>query len=255
MQSGLIIIRNDPKGKGKVPFEIWNVGQDLTSTADDYRLIIKVLDLDKPDTLVSIPDTSWSQLPNGDWEEIYCYWDDRMFVDSIYSEPLPDFSGASPRPNHYFGKVVIQGELPEEGTVIRFVPWRPLKEGDVYTVTMTQPNKSSLTTAKSKIDQISVFPNPYFGANPLERDKYQRFVRFTNLPTNVTIRIFTIAGILVQTIEKNDETTQWVDWDLRNQQGVPISSAIYIAYLEMPGIGEKIMKIAVIMETQFIDRL
>ena len=80
-------------------------------------------------------------------------------------------------------------------------------------------------------------------------------MRFTNLPTNVTIRIFTISGILVQTLEKNDETTQWMDWDLRNQQGVPVASAIYIAYLEMPGIGEKIMKIAVIMETQFIDRL
>ena len=141
-------LANDPKGKGKVPFEIWNVGQDLESTTDDYRLVIKILDLDRPDTLVSIPDTSWSQLPNGDWEEIYAYFDYDLFSDSIYQEPLPNESGTSSREMHFMGKIVIQGDLPEEGTVIRFVPWRHLKEGDVYTVTMTQPDKNSLTTGR-----------------------------------------------------------------------------------------------------------
>lgn len=245
---------NDPLGKGTVPFEVWNVGQDLTSTADDFRMIIKIRDFDRPDTLISIPDSSWSQLPNNNWEEIYCYMDYNIFPDTIYQEPLPATSGRSQRQWHFLGRIVIKGEVPEEGTVIRIVPWRPLKEGDAFTAVVEAPDMNAKSLAKNRIDLISVFPNPYFGSNPLERDKYQRFVRFTNLPHTATVRIFSLAGVLIQTIEKESDE-QWLDWDLRNDDGLPVASGVYIAHLEMPGIGNKIMKIAVIMETQYIDRL
>jgi len=79
-------------------------------------------------------------------------------------------------------------------------------------------------------------------------------VRFTNLPHQAMIRLFNLSGVFIQRIDK-DDTNQYVDWDLRNRDGLPVASGIYIAYLEMPGIGTKIMKIAVIMEQQYIDRL
>ena len=88
----------------------------------------------------------------------------------------------------------------------------------------------------------------------MERSKYQRFVRFTNLPKDVTLRIYSLAGIFIRRLEKSDNTP-WLDWDLLNKDGLPISSGMYIAYLEMPGIGNKILKLAVIVETQYIDRL
>ena len=242
--------KSDPKGKGTVPFEIWNVGRDLESDADDFRLTIKVQDCLRTDTLAVVTDTAFTQLENGNWEAIYAY-----FSDSTYQEPLPETSGKSEITDHKLGAIIFNGDLPHEGTVIRFNTWRPLVEGNVYSIVATAPNIADNKQAKNSLDDISVFPNPYFGFNRLERDKYQRFVRFTNLPTNVTVRIYSIAGVFIQRIDKNDPTTQWLDWNLCNKDGMPVASGIYIAHLDMPGIGSKVLKIAVIKEQQFIDRL
>ncbi|HMU43524.1 MAG TPA: hypothetical protein PKA80_09505, partial [Ignavibacteriaceae bacterium] len=86
------------------------------------------------------------------------------------------------------------------------------------------------------------------------QNKYARFMRFTGLPTQSTIRIVSLAGVFVRKIEKNS-TSPYVDWDLLNSSGVPVASGVYIAYIDMPGIGTKIMKLAVIQETQYIDRI
>jgi len=48
---------------------------------------------------------------------------------------------------------------------------------------------------------------------------------------------------------KNDDNP-WLDWDLKNNAGEQVSSGVYIAHLEMPNIGEKVMKLAVILERQ-----
>jgi hypothetical protein len=138
--------------------------------------------------------------------------------------------------------------------VIRITSYKPLDAGDQFDAVLTAANFSDKTLAKSKLDEITVYPNPYFGANSLETSKYQRFVRFTNLPKDVTLRIYSLAGIFIRKLEKSDNSP-WLDWDLLNTYGLPISSGMYIAYLDMPGVGTKILKLAVVVETQYIDRL
>jgi hypothetical protein len=235
-----------------VPFEIWDVG--LTdSPDDDVRLAIKTLDdyaslLE--DSVRVDQDGKWSQLENGDWEPIFAF-----YQSPTYSEPLIDPSERMTNvADSRLGRFVISGDLPEEGTVLKITSWKPLTGEDIFSVVAVEPNREDFAMASQTKDDISVFPNPYFGANPLERDKYQRFVRFTNMPTRATVRIFSLAGVYIQRLEKNDDT-QWLDWDLRNRDGLPVASGLYIAHIEMPNIGEQILKIAVIMETQYIDRL
>jgi hypothetical protein len=87
------------------------------------------------------------------------------------------------------------------------------------------------------------------GSSTLSGYIYQDFVRFTNLPTQATLRIFTLAGVYVRRIEKNDDNP-WLDWDLRNNAGEQVGSGIFITHLEMPNIGEKVMKVAVILENR-----
>jgi hypothetical protein len=251
---------NDPKASDRVPFEIWELGP-TDSPDDDIRITVKTMDSYvslKDDSNYVDQDGKWSQLtegPNaGSWEPVYGF-----LLDSTYSEPLPDESGRIvPVPpdltRSRIGRLIISGDLPEVGTVLKFNTWAPLSTEDIFSVVAVEPNREDFTVASETKDEISVFPNPYFGANALERDKYQRFVRFTNMPTRATVRIFTLAGVYIQRLEKNDDT-QWLDWDLRNKDGLPVASGLYIAHIEMPNIGEKILKIAVIMETQYIDRL
>ncbi len=246
------VTKDDTVGEGTVPFEAWDIGRKIDSPDDDYRLTIKVLDFSRTDPSIAIPDHKYSQLPNNDWEQIFAYNSD------FPADNIPTTSGTSKDTAHKFGALSISatgpGILPADGTVLRIETLKPLVPGDVFTGVPKAPVQNSAEAAKNNLDKISVFPNPYFGANSLERDKYQRFVRFTNLPNKITIRIFSIAGVFINSLQKED-SNQYLDWNLRNSDGLPIASGIYLAYLDMPGIGTKIMKIAVIMEQQYIDRL
>ncbi|MGA9406577.1 MAG: T9SS type A sorting domain-containing protein, partial [Bacteroidota bacterium] len=105
---------------------------------------------------------------------------------------------------------------------------------------------------KADIAKINVFPNPYFGFNRLEADKYDRWVRFTHMPTKATIRIFNLAGILVRTLVKND-VTQYTDWDLLNEHKLPVAAGMYIAYIDCGSLGTRTLKLAIIPEQQFLD--
>ncbi|MBU1099831.1 MAG: hypothetical protein KKA84_05435 [Bacteroidetes bacterium] len=125
------------------------------------------------------------------------------------------------------------------------VPWAgsPTFESDPTYITVTVGEN-----AGSDIEKINVFPNPYYGANPNEVNKYQRYVTFSHLPEQATIKIFNLAGQLVKTIYKN-EPDQFQRWDLMNEFNILVPGGIYIAYIEMPELGEtKILKLAIIPE-------
>ena len=243
--------KNDTLGIGTVPFRIYDVGKDVNSDTDDVRLVVKILDYNRTDTTQAIPDHKWTQLPDGDWEQIYAYETKAFNPDST----LPPKSGISRYQDHKFGALSFSGDVPEQGTVVRITTWKPIGEGDAYEVVLKAPNNHDVAAAKEKVDKgISVFPNPYFGANRLELDKYRRFVRFTGLPVKATIRIYSLSGVFIWKYEKNSQS-QYVDWNLMNRDNLPVASGIYLAYIDMPGIGTKVLKIAIIQEQQYIDRL
>ena len=75
----------------------------------------------------------------------------------------------------------------------------------------------------------------------------QRQLHFTHLPQECTIRIFNVAGQLVQTLNvSNSFNTSRFIWDMRDKNGREIPYGVYIFHVEAPGIGEKVGKFAVI---------
>ncbi|QQS36885.1 MAG: hypothetical protein IPM56_02720 [Ignavibacteriales bacterium] len=225
-------LRSDPKGKGRVPFEVWKINRD---GSPDERLYIKTID----NNLV-YRDTAWGFSSSlNRWESIYIYRGEP------YQEPLPDYSGPSITMQHLIGHLSINGELPEPGTVIRINTYKPPVTGDVFTAVATAPTRNNFENAKQNIDQINIFPNPYFGSSSLEAGGTERIVRLTNLPQNVIVRIYSLAGVFIKRIDK-ETPSPWLDWDLRNEDGSLVGSGVYLVYLDMPGIGTKILKLAVV---------
>jgi hypothetical protein len=98
-----------------------------------------------------------------------------------------------------------------------------------------------LNVAKDAMELINVVPNPYYSYSAYETNQLDNRVKFTNLPQQATISIFTVSGTLVRKIKKDDSVTS-VDWDLKNDYGIPIASGLYIIHVNAPGIGEKIIK-------------
>jgi hypothetical protein len=112
---------------------------------------------------------------------------------------------------------------------------------------------------KTQMDEINVFPNPYFAHNKAEQNTLTRFVTFSHLPQKAKIQVFTLNGELVRTLNHVDETgttaRTYERWDLRNENGLPVASGMFIVRIEIEGVGSKILKLAIIQPEERAPRL
>ncbi len=98
-----------------------------------------------------------------------------------------------------------------------------------------------LDTAESALDMINVVPNPYYAYSNYESSRLDSRIKITNLPDKCTVRIYNVGGSLIRTLTKDDPLTS-IDWDLKNINGVPIAGGVYIIHVDVPEVGEKVIK-------------
>lgn len=112
-----------------------------------------------------------------------------------------------------------------------------------------------LTSDESRrlLDKVKVVPNPYFAYSAYERSYDAQVLKFIHVQGKATIRIFNIAGQLIKTISKTNNLNE-VSWDLRNEAGLKVASGIYIAHVEVEGVGSKVIKFGVVQREDRIDR-
>ncbi len=136
------------------------------------------------------------------------------------------------------------GTLPEAGTVVRFITNKPNATTDTFTFT-SPAVEQSVALEKSGAEKVTVFPNPYYAGNAQETNRFNRFVTFYHLTEKATIRIFNLAGEQVRKLEKPaSNTTQFMQWDLQNENALPVASGIYFAHVEMTlSNGSKVTKV------------
>lgn len=160
-------------------------------------------------------------------------------------------------PIMYFITWNRRGDVPfTDQDAIALIPARVNSLNDVFVYTTPAPLKGA-AYERASADKVGVFPNPYYAFNPAETNRLVRFVTFNNLPPVATVRIFNLAGHKVRTLQKND-ASQFLRWDLNNDDNFPVASGMYIAHIEMtlPSDGSKvtkILKIAVIQEQEVLD--
>jgi hypothetical protein len=94
---------------------------------------------------------------------------------------------------------------------------------------------------KEALNMINVVPNPYYAFSEYERTRIETKVKITNLPEKCTVKIYTTNGKLVRTFLKDSPVTS-LDWDLTNSKAIPIASGIYLIHVEVPEVGEKVLK-------------
>jgi len=112
-------------------------------------------------------------------------------------------------------------------------------------VIAAQANQSTVAET-SLMEDVLVVPNPYYAFSKYEKSQLQTLVKITNLPQKARIRIYTLNGTLVRTYDKeNNEPNQ--DWDLKNQNGVPIASGLYIIHVDGFELGETVLKFFAVM--------
>jgi hypothetical protein len=98
--------------------------------------------------------------------------------------------------------------------------YAPVRSFSVYTV---------MAVPAVALTGVYAFPNPFQPS--LGHTK----VTFTNLASQCTIKVFTLSGDLVKTIEENSGTGQNNSWDVKNEAGEPLASGTYFYYVKSSG--------------------
>jgi hypothetical protein len=158
---------------------------------------------------------------------------------------------------HRFTFRVPAGEnsvLPGDGEVFRISHSKPFAGGDFFQFSLAESSLDN-SLMKKELERITVVPNPYLGYSIFEprlsestSGRGERVVKFINLPPVCTIRIFNIRGELIQTLSRNTGGTSdgTLDWDLRTKDGLDLAYGVYVYHVDVPGIGEKVGKIAIV---------
>lgn len=148
----------------------------------------------------------------------------------------------------------IVDTTPQPGSVIKLYTAKPLSSQDFYKINGVSHQISNIK-ASAELDRIAVVPNPYVSASSFETPPPEVFdvgrgtrrVDFIHLPQKCTIKIFTIAGEHVRTLEHfgtNFDGTE--PWDLLSKDGLDIAYGIYIYHIDAGEIGTKIGRLAIL---------
>lgn len=107
--------------------------------------------------------------------------------------------------------------------------------------------------------QINVVPNPYYGYAAYETTTLSTTVKITNLPANCIVTIYSVDGRFIRQYRRNEtgiiqqpprsnppiaetQVIPDIEWDLKNNKGIPIASGVYLIHIDAPGLGEHVIK-------------
>ena len=124
-------------------------------------------------------------------------------------------------------------------------------------------SRSVSSVGQSAMDLIRVVPNPYLSVSGYENSQVDSRVKVVNLPSQCVVSIFSLSGSLIRqfnfdqtdskpyasvgngeanTKSRGDNFQTFLEWDLKNQKGVPIASGVYIIHINSNKFGDKVIK-------------
>jgi len=185
-----------------VPFECWN-------TTTNQRVSLAVWDYDANDV----------------WD----IHDDLAIIEYAYDSVQSVTPQAFP---YYYGWLVqfdTVGFNPQVGDVFQ-IEGAPLNgPDDAFSFAVDGVNASM---AGDDLKNILVVPNPYYAYNHpmIERQDGESVLRFVNVPEKCVVRIYSLAGDLVETL--NHSGSGDIRWDLQSSNGQQVASGVYLFHVE-----------------------
>jgi hypothetical protein len=241
-------------GLKDVPFQVFEV--DLTdNTPAPRQLNCAFLEFPAADS--GNPDGVWNPTTasNGGKEILYIFGSD-------YSETPNTFYDKNLLLTIQFDvmyvwapKLIAEGPIFNNGDEMYIYPYTVTMPGVSYEINTKRPDIGvpSVATENNDLNMIKVVPNPYYGYNTLESQATGKFITFRRLPRQCTFKIYSLNGDLVKTLEKTDENSSTLNWNMTNVDNVPVASGMYIVLIDAPGIGQKVLKVAIFTPQERID--
>ena len=162
---------------------------------------------------------------------------------------IPSWQIAFERPRDSAGNDLPMDQvvLPQPGDKFIMRSQIPFGERDSYAFRSSARVADPAADA-SLLDNIRVVPNPYVAANitegrPFLQGRGERRIEFRNLPSQSTIRIYSVNGTFIRELP---ESSGFAVWDLRTKDNLEAAFGLYFYHVRAEGIGEKVGKFAII---------
>lgn len=212
----------------RVPFQVWNVTQNVQVACAIVDQNDGTFDIDEGDaiTIVNV------------------VYDTTRTV--IVSDPNPLNRGLKAKATDFNYEILFDTTSTyASGDVFRVNTNHPFGEEDVYEFSTVASTAATMTA--NDLKGVTTVPNPFVVSSPFELLRYgiSKELQFHNLPPVCTIRVYTIAGEHIATIEHTNGTPL-EKWNLQSSNGQEIAFGVYVFHIDAPGIGESIGKFAVI---------
>ena len=184
-------------------------------------------------------DAMWTSIPLLDPEFAGWTWGNRyQNTDVVPTELKIRLRVAKPYKRFFNGITVAGGVMASDSAA---APQNANNPMYAFNTAELKTTTSDHLSAVDALDLINVVPNPYYAYSGYETNQFDNRVKFTNLPEKCEIKIYTVSGIQVRRLTKDSPQT-YLDWDLKNQAGIPVASGLYIVHVNVEGVGEKILK-------------
>ncbi|MBK8922048.1 MAG: hypothetical protein IPM81_11135 [Saprospirales bacterium] len=101
---------------------------------------------------------------------------------------------------------------------------------------------------ENALDSIKVVPNPYYGFSQYETSQFSNVIKITNLPAKCTVTIYSLDGKFIRQYRRDEVYAPYMqiapdlEWDLKNNKGIPVASGVYLIQVQAPGFGERTIK-------------
>lgn len=101
---------------------------------------------------------------------------------------------------------------------------------------------------ENALDSVKVVPNPYYGFSQYETSQFSNTIKITNLPAKCTVTIYSLDGKFIRQYLRDEvyqpyrQITPDLEWDLKNNKGIPVASGVYLIQVQAPGMGERTIK-------------
>jgi hypothetical protein len=101
---------------------------------------------------------------------------------------------------------------------------------------------------ENALDSVKMVPNPYYGFSDYENSEFSNVVKITNLPGKCTVTIYSLDGKFIKQYNRDEQYSRYnqispaIEWDLKNNKGIPIASGVYLIHVNAPGLGERTLK-------------
>ncbi|NQV14468.1 hypothetical protein HQ531_03340 [bacterium] len=151
--------------------------------------------------------------------------------------------------NMDYGYDTINAIAPADGDEFSIITNKPFRPGITYQFNPLRKSAPMTNTSSNPLDKLIVVPDPYIVTNAWETNEFGKRLMFAQLPSVCTIKIYTLLGEHVDTMEhgKDGMTSEgYAFWDMRTRNDQFIAPGVYLYHAETPDGDETVGRFLVI---------